>query len=70
MIGLCVLFGGGLVGHGIPFWAASTTFVTVASAILRQGERRRSVATALAIGLAAGGTITLVFQHLFLVRLP
>ena len=77
VIGLCVLFGGGLVGHGVPFWAASTLFVTAAILSLRlgpDGRRRRidlaAVSAAAAIGLAAGLGITLVFQQVFLVRLP
>jgi hypothetical protein len=77
VIGLCVLFGGGLVGRGLPFWAASTVFVTVAILSLRlgpDGRRRRidpaAVLAAAATGLAAGLGIMLVFQQIFLVRLP
>ena len=77
VIGLCVLFGGGLVGHGVPFWAASTVFVTAAILSLRlgpDGRRRRinpaAALAAAAIGLAAGLGITVVFQQVFLVRLP
>ena len=78
VIGLCVAFGVGLVGHGLPFWAAATTFVTVAILAFEQPRRAqggraiavRDVVFALAVGLGAGGVITLVFQVLFLVRLP
>ena len=77
VIGLCVLFGGGLVGHGVPFWAASAAFVTAAILSLRigpDGRRRRvnpaAALAAAATGLVAGLGITLVFQHIFLVRLP
>lgn len=76
VIVLCVLFGGGLVGHGLPFWLAAAVFVTVAIMLLQPsvaGERRfgaRSVLVAAAIGLGAGGAVTLVFQQVFLVRLP
>ena len=78
VIGLCVAFGVGLVGHGLPFWAAATTFVTVAILAFEQPRRAqggraiavRDVVFALAVGLGAGGMITLVFQVLFLVRLP
>ncbi len=77
VIGLCVLFGAGLVGHGLPFWAASTVFVTAAILSLRPGPDSRrgpvglsAVLAAAATGLGAGLGITLVFQQLFLVRLP
>ncbi len=73
VMGLCVVFGAVLVGHGLPFWAASTVFVAVAILSLRQSGRGigpASVATALAIGLGAGLGITAVFQQIFLVRLP
>ncbi len=77
VVALCVAFAAGLVGHGLPFWAAAAGFVTACILLLRQGpagERRpvdaRGVGTALLIGLAAGGVITLVFQQFFLVRLP
>ncbi len=76
IIGLCVLFGAGLVGHGLPFWAAATVFVAASILFLRRsptGEWRLGPAPfafALAIGLGAGLVITLLFQQLFLVRLP
>ena len=78
VIGLCVAFGVGLVGHGLPFWAAAAIFVTVAILAFEQPRRAqggraiavRDVVFALAVGLGAGGVITLVFQVLFLVRLP
>jgi hypothetical protein len=78
VIGLCVAFGVGLVGHGLPFWLAAAAFVT-AAILLFEAPRRaaegrglslRDVGFALAVGLGAGGMITLVFQVLFLVRLP
>ncbi len=74
VIGLCVLFGTVLVGHGLPFWAAAAGFVTIAILLLRQGDRPaiglRAILSALAVGLGAGLGITLVFQQVFLVRLP
>ena len=76
VIGLCVLFGAGLVGHGLPFWAAATGFVAVAILFLRRGPAGEwrlgpaPVAFALAVGLGAGVGITLLFQQAFLVRLP
>lgn len=77
-IGLCVAFDIGLVGHGLPFWAAAALFVTVAILSLQHAQRKaaglrltpRAALTAVVIGLGAGGAITLVFQQIFLVRLP
>jgi Tripartite tricarboxylate transporter TctB family len=78
IVGLCVTFGVVLVGHGLPFWLAAAIFVSVAIVVLQRpqriaaGERLglRRIAIAAIIGLGAGGIITLVFQQVFLVRLP
>ena len=78
IVGLCVTFGVVLVGHGLPFWLAAAIFVSVAIIVLQRpqrvaaGERLglRRLAVAAIIGLGAGGIITLVFQQVFLVRLP
>ena len=78
VLGLCLTFGVVLVGHGLPFWLAAAIFVTVAIVSLQAQQRQsagqklslRMVAGAVAVGLGAGFAITLVFQELFLVRLP
>jgi Tripartite tricarboxylate transporter TctB family len=78
VLGLCLGFGVGLVGHGLPFWLAAAIFVTVAIVSLQYQSRQSTGATlslrilikAAAIGLGAGLIITLVFQEIFLVRLP
>jgi len=78
VLGLCLAFGVGLVGHGLPFWLAAAIFVTVAIVSLQYRERRstgeklslRRFIIAAAIGLGAGAAITVVFQEIFLVRLP
>jgi hypothetical protein len=77
----CLAYAGGLVGRTLfgfhmPFWLATALFVFVAILALEwrdrraRGELRRgiAVAAACAIGTAAG--VTLVFQEVFLVRLP
>ena len=78
VLGLCLTFGVVLVGHGLPFWLAAAIFVTTAILSLQYQQRkstgqkltvRRFVTTA-AIGLGAGIAITIVFQEIFLVRLP
>lgn len=76
VLALCVGFAVGLVGHGLPFWAAAAIFVTVTIGLLQfaergaKNQRLRGLAFALAVGLGAGIVITLVFQEFFLVRLP
>jgi hypothetical protein len=78
VLGLCLAFGVGLVGHGLPFWLAAAIFVMVAVVSLQARQRQssgeklslRMVVTAAAVGLGAGLAITLVFQEIFLVRLP
>jgi hypothetical protein len=78
VLGLCLVFGVGLVGHGLPFWLAAAIFVTVAIVSLQyQGGQStapksnlRRLLKAAAIGLGAGIVITIVFQEIFLVRLP
>lgn len=63
----------GLVGLGLPFWAAAAIFLTVAIGLLHPKSERgvvRVLAKALTIGVIAGWVITLVFQEFFLVRLP
>jgi hypothetical protein len=73
---LCVVFGVGLVGHGLPFWAAASLYVATTSATLQYPQRKaagqvaRGIVVAIVIGLCAGWAITLVFQDIFLVRLP
>jgi uncharacterized membrane protein YfcA len=78
VIVLCVGFGVGLVGHGLPYWAAAAIFVSIAILCLQHVQRQAAgqslglaaIAKAVAIGLGAGIVITLVFQELFLVHLP
>jgi hypothetical protein len=76
VLGLCLAFGVGLVGHGLPFWLAAAIYVASTISILQYPQRRaanqvpRGIATAIAIGLGAGLAITVVFQEFFLVRLP
>jgi hypothetical protein len=78
VLGLCLAFGVGLVGHGLPFWLAAAIFVTVAILTLQYQRRQstgeklslRKCLTTAAIGLGAGIIITVVFQEIFLVRLP
>ena len=78
VLGLCLAFGVVLVGHGLPFWLAAAIFVTIAILSLQYQARQstgqqltvRRFAMTAAIGLGAGVAITIVFQEIFLVRLP
>ncbi len=64
-----------LIGH-LPFWLATALFVAAFIGLFEwrrgapPGERARMLAIASAIGVGAGVGVTLVFERLFLVRLP
>jgi hypothetical protein len=78
VIGLCTFYSVVLIGHGLPFWLASTLFVTGTILIMqrmsRDPEERRLTprwwAKALVIGVLAAVITQVVFQDVFLVRLP
>ncbi|MBI3369176.1 MAG: tripartite tricarboxylate transporter TctB family protein [Burkholderiales bacterium] len=75
---LCLAYGGVLIGHGLPFWLASTVYVSGSILTFQRlsrdtNERRltaKSLLKALLIGAAAAVLTQLAFQELFLVRLP
>ena len=75
---LCVGFAAGLLGHGLPFWLSAAGFLFVSILVFRwldrdAGEAPRLGRLALgsaAIALAASGAISLLFQEVFLIRLP
>lgn len=77
-VALCTGYGVVLVGHGIPFWLASTIYVIASILVFQRlsadpAERRidlRSVIKAVVIAVAASVVTWLVFERLFLVRLP
>jgi hypothetical protein len=78
VIALCATYCVVLIGHGLPFWLASTIYVTGSILILqrlsRDAQARRlstmAVVKALVIGVSAAVITHAVFQELFLVRLP
>jgi hypothetical protein len=78
VIALCAIYSVGMIGHGLPFWLASAIFVTGTILLLQRmsqdpQERRLTPmlwAKAIVIGVAAAVITQLVFQELFLVRLP
>ena len=77
-VALCFGYGVVLVGHGIPFWVASSIYVTASILIFRRispdpVERKlgaRAWIQALVIGIAASVVTWAVFEKIFLVRLP
>jgi len=72
---LCLGFAAGLVGR-VPFWIAAPVYLFLHIFLLQLPERRaagqvaRGALVAAAIAIGAGVTISLLFQHVFLVRLP
>ena len=77
-IALCMGYGVVLVGHGIPFWVASSIYVTASILVFRRLSRDpaeralglRAWVQAVAIGVISSVVTWLVFERLFLVRLP
>ena len=73
---LCIGYAAGLMGHGLPFWLATSIFVAVSIGVLQfaergaRGQRWRGLVFALVTGIATGVGTTFLFQDLFLVRLP
>lgn len=73
---LCLGFAGGLVGSGLPFWAASFVYVFLAILLFEWPDRRaagtllRGAVQAAVIAACAAAAITFIFQEIFLVRLP
>ena len=75
---LCLGFAAGLLGRGLPFWLTSTAFLFVALCAFRWLDRDAEAPRSLprlalgsaAIALAASAAISLLFQEVFLIRLP
>jgi hypothetical protein len=71
---LCLGFAAGMVGRGLPFWVAAWIFISVMIFVLeyrsRKGALGRLALVALGVGAAASVAVSLVFQELFLIRLP
>lgn len=77
-LALCVGYSVVLIGHGLPFWLASSIYVTASILLFQrlstdEAERRltpRAWVLALVIGVGVSLLISLVFEQVFLVRLP
>jgi putative tricarboxylic transport membrane protein len=71
-LALCLAYAAGLVGQ-IPFWLATFVFVALFVVLFEwhgEGGRLWRIALALVYGAAVSAAVTLVFQELFLIRLP
>jgi hypothetical protein len=77
-IAMCCGYGIVLVGHGIPFWIASSIYVTACILVFQRLSRdpverqltARAWSKAIVIGVLASVITWLVFERVFLVRLP
>ena len=75
VLALCFAYAVGAVGHA-PFWLATFVFVTLFVALYEYPLRRernqvaRGLVLALVYGAATSAVVTLVFEKVFLVRLP
>jgi hypothetical protein len=75
---LCFGYGVVLIGHGLPFWLASTIYVTGSILVMQRMSRDvderamtgRSIAKAVVIGLLTSVITQVTFQEVFLVRMP
>jgi hypothetical protein len=73
---LCIGFAGLLLGRGLPFWLLAGAFVFLHILLLDDPERMaerplaRRVAFAAVIAACTSAVVTVVFQKVFLVRLP
>jgi hypothetical protein len=74
-LALCLGFAAGLVGR-VPFWIAAPVYLFLHIFLLQLPERRaagqlaRGAVFAAVVAVVAGVTIAMLFQHVFLVRLP
>jgi hypothetical protein len=73
---LCLAYGGLLLGSGIHYWLLTTAFLFLHIVLLDETPdvparpTLRRVVTAVIIAPAFATAVTLVFQYIFLVRLP
>jgi hypothetical protein len=69
---LCLGYAAGLVG-ALPFWLATFVFVALFVVLFEwhgEGGLVRRIGIALVYGAAVSAVVTLVFEKLFLIRLP
>ena len=73
---LCFGYAVGLIGRGLPFWLSTFFFVTASILVFQWSERRvqgtlaKGALLAAACGAGTAFAVTMIFQEIFLVRLP
>lgn len=78
VVALCFGYGVVLIGHGLPFWLASSIYVTGSILVVQRLSRDpaeramtpRAIGKAVLIGVLASVITHVVFEKLFLVRMP
>lgn len=78
VLALCVGYGVVLIGHGLPFWLASSIYVTGSILVMQRMSRDpqerqltvRGVVKAVIVGVASSVITQVVFEDFFLVRMP
>jgi hypothetical protein len=74
-VALCLIYAGGLVGT-VPFWLATFLFITAFVILFEwplasgRADRLRRLAIAPLLAVAIAAAVSLLFQDVFLVRLP
>jgi Tripartite tricarboxylate transporter TctB family len=74
-VALCLIYAGGLVGT-VPFWLATFVFITAFVILFEwplatgRTDRLRRLALAPLLAVAIAAAVSLLFQDVFLVRLP
>jgi putative tricarboxylic transport membrane protein len=73
---ICMIYGGVLLGRGIHYWVLTACFLLLHLLVLDETDRvpahldLRRIITAAILAPAIATVVTLVFQYVFLVRLP
>ena len=73
---LCLGFGAGLVGHGLPFWLGAAAFVFLHIVLIDESGRIPArptparLAFAAIVAVVSSAVVTNVFEKIFLITLP
>jgi len=71
MLPLCFVYAAGLIGR-VPFWLATSLFVAAFTYLFADTDKSvaRRAAAAVAVGVLTTVVVIVVFEQIFLVRLP
>jgi hypothetical protein len=73
---LCIIYAGALLGRGLPYWLLTVAFLFLHLLLIDEDRpigsapTRRRMITAAILAALVPVAVTLIFQHLFLIRLP